>query len=94
MKTIWKYEINVPQTRLLIPKGSKVLKFDLQYKTLCIWVEVWPGHEKEARYFYIFGTGHPMEMESLSYVGSAMEGDGGLVWHLYEEKKSDVATTH
>ena len=86
MKTIWKYEINIPYQRLMIPKGGKVLTFQRQHESRCLWIEVDTETELEERVFIAFGTGHPiLGTENLTYIGSIQEHNGALIWHLFEE---------
>ncbi|GAF83802.1 unnamed protein product, partial [marine sediment metagenome] len=74
MKTIWKYEIDLPVSRIAIPKGGRVLTFQMQHKARCIWVQIDTDQELEERTFIIFGTGQPMlGAEDLAYIGSAQE---------------------
>lgn len=48
-------------------------------------VEFWAWNEDvEARYFRVYGTGHPVQDENTRHVGSVITADGALVWHLLE----------
>jgi hypothetical protein len=46
------------------------------------WAEHADGAPERARWFQVFGTGHPLP-PGACYVGTTAR-DRGLVWHLYE----------
>ena len=89
MKTIFKYPIPVTdEFPFELPKGAKIIAFQTQHEQPCIWVIIDPNsNEKETRYFYMYGTGHPIEnVEALTYIGTTQTAGGVLVWHLFERR--------
>lgn len=86
MRAIWKFPVAVDvRPRLRMPKGARLLSFQVQDGKLCVWAEVDTEAEKETRYFAIHGTGHEMPREmgySDTYIGTVQI--SGYVWHLYE----------
>jgi hypothetical protein len=88
VKTIWKYELELIDTIqiLMIPKKSKVLHVGLQNRKPCLWVEVDRSADVVSRFFKVYGTGHPIELSNLSYLGTAIDEPLNLVWHVYGEK--------
>lgn len=88
---IFKYLI-IPsdiKQKIMMPEGAKILTFQMQNQELYIWALVNPNNEMEERKFYVFGTGHEIEMENISiYIGTAQMMGGSLVWHLFEEALS------
>jgi hypothetical protein len=73
------YEIRV------MPKGSKIVHYEIQKRDYCIWFQCDPLAEKVQRAFIIIGTGYPFDAENLSHVASFV--DGSFVWHLMERVK-------
>ncbi|PID86399.1 hypothetical protein CSB08_00235 [Candidatus Gracilibacteria bacterium] len=85
MYTVYKYEVPIEDYfSLQIPKGSEILSFQTQRSTPCIWVKVDPENTTEERKFRFLGTGHPIEEENLSFIGTIKLHQGGLVFHLFE----------
>lgn len=93
MRTIYKYEVPVEgRFKLLLPKESVVLSFQIQNGVPCIWAMVETAHIDEERKFRLFGTGHPIENipkgAGLHYIGTVQQSQmPALVWHLFEEVK-------
>ena len=85
-RTIWKFAFDVDDhITISMPEGAKVLTVQQQGDDACIWAEVNPAAKPEARFFRVFGTGHPMPCEmgySDVHVGTWLAGP--FVWHLYE----------
>lgn len=88
MITIYKYSFNVNDSiKIKMPKGAKILDVQTQMNTPCIWVEVDTKQNiQETRHFYVFGTGHPIDvpMSSLDYIGTFQLENGHFIGHLYE----------
>jgi len=86
-KTIWKFPLEAKDTQeILMPMGAKILTVATQGDIACIWAEVDPEATKEARGFYIVGTGFPLSWERGNYIGTFQLLGGGLVFHVYEYK--------
>ncbi len=80
MRTIWKYEIAFAG-EISVPKGSEFLTADIQDELFCAWFLVDSEAEKEAREFYIHGTGHEIGPNE-KYLGTFQQPP--FVWHLFE----------
>jgi len=87
MKVIWKFELGRDNTEISIPKRSKILTFQTQLHTPCIWVLVDPQAETEIRKFQTFGTGDKVP-NSSSHIGTYQEAGGNLIWHVFEDLQS------
>jgi len=93
MRTIYKYEVPVEgRFKLLLPKESVVLSFQIQNGVPCIWAMVETAHIDEERRFRLFGTGHPIgnipKGAGIHYIGTVQQSQiPQLVWHLFEEVK-------
>lgn len=87
MQTIWKYKVVItgsPQ-EIDMPQGARVLCVQVQDDAPHIWVEVDPQRmEIERRSFYVTGTGLPLPLNTLSYIGTFQLFNGEFVGHLYE----------
>ena len=89
MRKVYRYQFPDDEYfEIEMPKGAKILTFQVQMKDLCIWALVDPAQPFESRKFRFAGTGNKIEEaeENLIYIGTSQEGDGGLVWHLFEIK--------
>jgi hypothetical protein len=84
-KTIWKYKIPIQSEFTLdVPSHSKVLYFQIQDNIPHVWILVDPDSPKESKGFHLYGTGHPLDYFGR-YIGSCLQFDGQLVWHLFED---------
>ena len=85
---VYKYEIPIADhIKLDLPKGARILSFQTQKESWCIWVLVNPNEEEfETRKFRLCGTGHDIiEWEKrLVFIGTAQKFGGDLVFHLFE----------
>jgi hypothetical protein len=68
-----------------MPKGAKVLSFQVQTGGFVLWAEVDPGEPIEGRWFCMRGTGRLIYNYTGVYIGTAQL--GGFVAHLYEIKR-------
>ncbi len=88
MKTVWKYKIRIEDRTVAdIPVGAifRVLeqRSDSVYCTL--WYEVPDTDaEMETHTFGIFGTGHPLPNEPMTYLGTTIDYRLSLAFHVYE----------
>lgn len=84
--TVYKYTLalNHGPAPVSIPDGAEILYVNRQGQAICLWARVDPTRPMTVRRFGVFGTGHdlPMTSDSLSHVGSFL--DGPLVWHVFE----------
>lgn len=87
MKTIWKYALEVSDRQTVnMPVGSKMLSIQTQNEKPCLWVLVNP---KEVGLIditiRIYGTGHNIESEQLTYIDTFQLSGGMLVFHAFKE---------
>jgi hypothetical protein len=99
-KIIWKYEATVQDViEINMPKGAEILTIDNQYSkrpTLCIWALVDPKNEIEKRSFRVYGTGHPITIESnfpQKYINSFFLKEGALVFMFLNGLVYNAITT-
>lgn len=85
MKKIFKYPLKVEgEQKITMPEKAKILSFQFQDDTPCIWAMVDPTAKVEARTFYILGTGHEVPpLFFFNYIGTAQH--NGFVWHLFSD---------
>lgn len=87
MQTIWKYRIDIADAQdILMPLGSKILCVQEQPGVgLCLWAIVDPDKQRKVtRHLRMYGTGHPHARIDGTYIGTAQEMGGQLVWHVFE----------
>lgn len=86
MKRIFKIQLQQTNSiqRVAIQKDFKFLKFDFQYGRPVIWVEVEENVRLEEFNFMIKPTGAQVS-DIEKYLGTVMQLEGALVWHLYQE---------
>jgi hypothetical protein len=83
---VWKYEIPMTDNfSLEMPIGAKVLCVQTQHNTPCIWSLVSPGVGRVTRSFRLAGTGHPIDLDGLTYIGTFQIYGGSLVFHVFEK---------
>lgn len=85
---IFKYELDaVPDQRVLMPTGARLLDAQVQNGILCVWAEVSPQAQPEARRFCLLGTGDEMPEGVIGHVATfqalGVHGEP-LVFHLFE----------
>jgi hypothetical protein len=56
-----------------------------------VWAEVDPETPPQRRRFLTFGTGHPIAVGGLHYVGSYQLAGGAFVGHVYEQPVTRTA---
>lgn len=84
MKSIYKYPLDgIHVTKVKMPTGANVVKFDNQNGLYCLWAIVDTDKPMEERYFTIVGTGWELDGDEC-YVGSIQQ--GAFVWHCLEVK--------
>lgn len=90
MIKIYKYQFAIDSAfEIRMPSAARILHVNEQVGIPCIWAEVdVNSYQFEMRKFHIFGTGHDTGMLQngvLKHVGTFMQHEGALVWHLYED---------
>jgi len=84
MMTIYKYMLGPSTTTIEMPKGAKILCVQVQYGSPCIWAQVESNAPMQERKFGIYGTGHQLPNEKMTYIGTFQIEDRQLVSHLFE----------
>jgi hypothetical protein len=87
MKTIWKYQLVLEDFQEIeMPKASRIISTGIDpMGDLCIWAEVFTDfseENKESKTIAIVGTGNPMPIDPVLYIGTVPMGQ--FVWHVYE----------
>lgn len=85
IKKIFKYEFEVAdEVTLDLPFETDVLSVGTQnFGRICIWALVVPGARLVKRKFVVRGTGHPIDMDGLKFLGTVF--DSTFVWHVFEK---------
>lgn len=90
MRAIYKYPLAITyQQKVKLPRGAKILKLAMQYKTPCIWALVDPQSDKFGTLLVrCLGTGAPMDdnyLEGWEYLDTVLDSalTGTLVWHFW-----------
>ena len=83
MRTVWKYELEMDLTTLPPLCNPDVLYIDHDPSgSPCAWVEHEPDQKPNTRVrIRMVGTGHTIQHDDGTYVGSLMQGP--FVWHFY-----------
>jgi len=88
MLKVFKYPVPIEdEFCLALPKGAKILSFQVQYHEPQIWALVNPEEPAVDRKFRLAGTGHPINRpywHRLDYVGTCLLESDRLVLHLFE----------
>lgn len=85
MKTIYKYILN-PETvqSVIMPQDAKILSVQVQHGQICIWAVGKASGVNERRIFHVYGTGHELPDDELSFIGTVQLHGGALVFHVFE----------
>lgn len=85
-RTIFKYTLSGrPRETVYMPEGAQVLTVQVQKDDPQLWALVDPDAPLRTRMFHTYGTGHQIEADNLSYVGTYQIDSGTLVLHVFEE---------
>lgn len=87
MRMVYKYKVIVADGRqaITIPKDAKILCVAWHGDYISMWADVDTSKPKEKRFFCVYGTGHIIpETIPAVYIGTAFEGRGSFVWHVFE----------
>ena len=90
MTTIWKYELRLTDTQVvMMPKDAEILSVANQNGFLCVWAKCIPTMPKQERRIEIIGTGNPIPSEDTEgnsiirrFIGSVVSNP--FVWHVFE----------
>jgi len=84
MKVIWKYPLQLPLTRLMLPESFKILHISMQHDEAYLWGQSDVDDPKVVeRQFVTVGTGNMVSDDSV-YIGTIHQDP--YVWHLMEIK--------
>jgi len=87
-KEIWKFDVELGNFELTMPRGAEILAFQTQRDIPRIWVLLdWDyagNNATETRKFTIQGTGMKFDFEKGKYIGTIQRQGGNFVWHLFE----------
>lgn len=83
MKKVWKFPTSPQPFALGLPVGAQVIHFDMQESVPTLWVLLDPDAPQEQRAFLVAGTGHDLP-DDVQHLGSCIDRELGLVWHLFE----------
>lgn len=93
---VYKYRLAVGANCIKLPKYAKLLSVQVQKEPLdaiCLWALVDPNEKTlEERVFAVVPTGAAIPFQNgaghqtvlPSYVGTVLEANGALVWHVFE----------
>lgn len=82
-KTVWKYKVHRATDQAVpMPAGAELLRVDFQDGMMQIWALVDPEAEIVGRRILILGTGHVVEWQDYTYVGTTFQGP--FVWHVFD----------
>jgi hypothetical protein len=86
MKKVFKYQLDWSDRVIVsLPGGSALpLSVGVQDGKLMLWALVSPDAPSYDRVFRICGTGHPIEEEDITFIGTVHH-DYGLVFHVFED---------
>lgn len=87
MKSVWQYGLAITRNEqhIPMPRGAKLLTFQLQNGMPYLWMEVDTDARREDRVFRMVGTGWDWSERDhgrMGYIGTVQI--DGFVWHYYE----------
>lgn len=91
MRTIWKYPLELRQFQaIIVPYAADLLSVQVQRNVVCLWAMVDSDQpKKETRAIWIFGTGHEIQMPTVTqFLGTVQMESGGLIWHVFAELRN------
>lgn len=84
-KKIFKYPLEIEKEQTIeIPANARILTVKTQGNQIYLWAMVNPDHIPEKRKIRIYGTGHPVDIENIIYIGTVMTESENFVWHVFE----------
>lgn len=88
MKRIYKYPLAITGLQSVpLPVGAEILTVQMQGDSLCLWALVDAKVVSVTRRtFEVFGTGHDMDTNPRTYLGTVQQAGGALVWHVFERR--------
>lgn len=91
MKTIYKYELNVLDYKIIKGKIEKFLSVDYQKSSerVCVWALIDDNLEEEEFVISCYGTGHKLPYDVGKYIGMVQLYSGEVVLHFFYKRMSD-----
>ncbi|KKM98906.1 hypothetical protein LCGC14_1153160 [marine sediment metagenome] len=88
MITVWKFPLSyLDRFSLEVPLGAEFIHFDMQGSIPTVWALVNSDNSKQRRSLRMAGTGHELPAGyDYSHIGSCIDANTGLVWHLFEAR--------
>jgi hypothetical protein len=84
MKTIYKYQLQLGDQRILLPENAQVLSTGVQNNKILIWVLVDTDNTIVPRLISVVGTGWEVpDMFRRRFIGTLQIEN--FVWHVFEE---------
>lgn len=81
---IFKYALEGADSNIMLPIGSRIIDFQFQGDTPCVWAIVNPYQKKEQGFRLIIQpTGKHFDGSRYRYIGTAHKPP--FVWHLLED---------
>lgn len=82
---VWKATLQWPadSQQVAFPEGSQLLTVQMQGRSLCIWALVNPDMPPVKYDIRTCGTGHQVDPDVGSYLGTFQLHDGNLVFHAF-----------
>lgn len=81
---VWKYTLtSLGIVTIHMPQDAKIIHAHAQAGEVCIWAEVDPERQTQARFVGVYATGQDLP-GSRSYIGTVHPAGGSLVFHVYE----------
>ncbi len=87
MITVWKFPLSyLDRFSLEVPLGAEFIHFGMQ-TVPTVWALVNSDNSIQRRSLRMAGTGHELPAgHDYYHIGSCIDTNTGLVWHLFEEK--------
>lgn len=97
MRRAYKYEIQLQEESTVeMPNGAEIIDSAARGDSIFLWAIVDPDEHLVERHFHVFGTGHDIDNDDLSYIDTAhtVQRIFGselrrYVWHIFEESTND-----
>lgn len=84
MKNIYKYKLEVTDEQAIeMPQGSQIIHVDYFNDEINLWAIVDPKAKLVWKSFVVHGTGHPCPETKADHIGTVIDRQRGLVWHVF-----------
>jgi len=88
MYSIYKYELTPPRCIISIPKGAKILDFQIQHKSPCLWALIDTEQKENMDLEFVFiCTGEEIPahyIDKTKYLKTFQLVDGSIIVHLFQ----------